>query len=181
VSKLTNWTRPSWWAEVRTGFVLCQGRRCLPARGSGIVTGMKARHGIRRWLSGTLVLAMLFAQLATSAYACPAARASGDAGAEAQPGLMAPQGAMPCGQMLGAGMMLDADAPGLCQQHCQFGNTQQAGDAVQPMPQVTLALLYVVPKTALALPAGAAWGGNDEHLERAPPLPHSIAHCCYRL
>ena len=141
---------------------------------------MRARLGIRRWLTGTLVLALLFAQLATAAYACPAARTAGETGG---PELGAPSvaPAMPCAQMLGAGMLLDADAPGLCQQHCQFGNTQQTGDAVQPLPLVTLGLLYVISKLELGLPAGAAWGWIDELRDRAPPLPHSIAHCCYRL
>jgi hypothetical protein len=140
---------------------------------------MRARLGTRRWLCGTLVLAVLFAQLATAAHACPAGRAAGGA-ADVASAPMA-QAAMPCAEMLGAGMPLDADEPGLCQQHCQFGNTQHCGDAAQPLPMATLALLYVVPQPVLALPAVAAWGWTGAYRERAPPLPHSIAHCCYRL
>jgi hypothetical protein len=137
---------------------------------------MVVRRGVRRWLSGTLVLAILFAQLATAAYACPAHREASGAAAQADP-------PMPCGQMMGSGMALDPEQPGLCQQHCQFGNTQQAGDAAQLLlpHAVTLGPIRTWPPALAPEPAHAAWTGHQLRRERAPPLPHSIAHCCFRL
>lgn len=137
---------------------------------------MMLRRTVRRWLSGTLVLAILFTQLAIAAYACPATHGSPGDAAQAQP-------VMPCAQMMTSGMALDPDQPGLCQQHCQFGNTQQTGDAVQSLslPAATLGLACsVTPAFALAL-GSAVRAAQQLRRERAPPLPHSIAHCCHRL
>ncbi|MCI4430260.1 MAG: hypothetical protein JHC40_13965 [Burkholderiales bacterium] len=137
---------------------------------------MVVRRSVRRWLSGTLVLAILFAQLATAAYSCPANGEASGTAAQAE-------SAMPCGQMMGSGMALDPGQPGLCQQHCQFGNTQQAGDAAQLLlpPAVALGQVFsVAPAPAPELPS-AAWADHQLRRERAPPLPHSIAYCCFRL
>ena len=137
---------------------------------------MVVRRCVRRWLSGTLVLAILFVQLATAAYACPANRGASGAAARAQP-------FMPCVQMMGSGMALDSEQPGLCQQHCQFGNTQLSGDAAQLLLPHAMALGQVFGVAAAPAPelANAAWAGHELSRERAPPLPHSIAYCCFRL
>ena len=128
---------------------------------------MLMRRIVRRWLSGLLVLTILFTQVATAAYACPAYSGSNEA----------PVSAMPCANMMGAGMALDPDQPGLCQQHCQFGNTQQAGDPLQAfaLPGVNLAILFGMSPTRDADVASAV---QQPLRERAPP--HSILHCCYR-
>lgn len=124
---------------------------------------------VRRWLSSLLVLAILFTQVATAAYACPAMGASDRAAA------------LPCAGMMGAGMALDADQPGLCQQHCQFGNTQQAGDPAHAfaLPEVTRAVLFVVNPELDAHAAPAPWAAREARREAAPPL--CILHCCYRI
>jgi len=70
-----------------------------------------------RWLSSWLGLALLFMQLATAAYACPAAVQAPVVLAE-MPGC---SGIMP-----GA---MDPDQPQLCQAHCQQGS-----QTVQPTP-----------------------------------------------
>ncbi len=130
---------------------------------------MAIRRIVRRWLSGWVVLAIVFTQLATAAYACPALDASDPAAGNA---------AMPCAEMMGAGMVLDADQPGLCQQHCQFGNTQQAGDPAHAfaLPEVTRALLFIVSPASDAHVAPAA--APQVRRNAAPPL--SVLHCCYR-
>jgi hypothetical protein len=132
---------------------------------------MMMRRMFRRWVSGTLVLAVLFTQLATAAYACPSSMGSDE-----------PQTApaMPCAQMLGASMTLDPEQPGLCQQHCQFGNTQQAGDPVQALalPVVLLAFPRIAIPGADSTADLAAWADHERRREPAPP--HSILHCCLR-
>lgn len=132
---------------------------------------MVLRRIVRRWLSGVLVLAILFTQVATAAHACPALGASEPASASA---------AMPCAGMMGAGMALDADQPGLCQQHCQIGNAQQAGDPAHAfaLPEVTRALLFVVNPVPDAHVAPAPWAARRVRRDAAPPL--SVLHCCYR-
>ncbi len=132
---------------------------------------MVIRRIVRRWLSGLLVLAILFTQVATAAYACPAMAGPDEAAANV---------AMPCAGMMGAGMALDADQPGLCQQHCQFGNTQQAGDPVHAfaLPEVTRALLFTVNPGLDAHVAPPPWAARQARRDGAAPL--SVLHCCYR-
>ncbi|MBC7956060.1 MAG: hypothetical protein H7Y33_09355 [Cytophagales bacterium] len=99
----------------------------------------------RRWLSGWLILALLFMQLATAAYACPA-QVTAERTVAATP-------AMP--EMPGCDMAqpMDPDQPQLCQAHCQQGNQAvnppQAGDAASP--PVLLAVLDWA-RAALAVP-----------------------------
>ena len=133
---------------------------------------MRIGRVLRRWWSGTLVLALLFTQLATAAYACPAGRSNATTTA-----------GVPCAEMVAVGMALDAEQPALCMQHCQFGNTQQPPDAGLGLqaPPVALTMRFVV---APAPPAGAC-GPPQSQLERVhdrtPPLALSIANCCWRI
>jgi hypothetical protein len=70
-----------------------------------------------RWLCGMLVALVLFTQLATAAYACPAA-------IDASRSM--PMAEMPgCDQDMSAAM--DADQPQLCKAHCQQGNQAVSG------------------------------------------------------
>jgi hypothetical protein len=73
---------------------------------------MRWQRSFKRWMSGSLVMLLLFMQLATAAYACPvelqALRA--DAEMAAMPGC---EGIMPPG--------MDAEQPQLCKAHCQQG------------------------------------------------------------
>jgi hypothetical protein len=73
---------------------------------------MRVHRTFKRWVSGGLVMLLLFMQLATAAYACPAElQALRDAAAmEAMPGC---DGNMP--------RDMDADQPQLCKAHCQQG------------------------------------------------------------
>ena len=118
-------------------------------------------------------MAILFTQIATAAYACPAMPRA-DAGA---------MSGMPCAEMMATGVALDAGQPGLCQQHCQFGTTHQPVDPAQ-----TLAVAQAVPLELFALSPtvvrhvqAAPWAAHQRSRERAPPPTHAILHCCYRI
>jgi hypothetical protein len=133
---------------------------------------MAMRLNLRRWLLSSLVVAILFAQVAVSAHACPmngAPQGAADAASAA---------AMPCAEM---GMALDSEAPGLCQQHCQYGNTQQTADPAQALtlPPVVLALAFVLEPAPPAGVSARAWAVHAIQRDSAPP--HSVLHCCYRL
>ena len=133
---------------------------------------MRIGRVFRRWWSGTLVLAVLFTQLATAAYACPAGRSDATTTV-----------AVPCAEMVAVSMALDAEQPALCMQHCQFGNTQLPPDAGLGLqaPAVALTMRFVV---APALPAGACGPPllqRERVHDRTPPLALSIANCCWRI
>lgn len=104
---------------------------------------------------------MLFAQLAVSAYACPADQASPES-------MRADQ---PCASM-------DPDLPGLCQLHCEDGQQiVKTGPDVPPvgsfMPVMGVVLTGILPPPIRALSAPA--------LEYASPPPLAIRHCCFRI
>ena len=73
---------------------------------------MRVRRTFKRWLSGGLVMLLLFMQLGTAAYACPAELSArgADAVMAAMPGC---DGNMP--------LAADAEQPQLCKAHCQQG------------------------------------------------------------
>ena len=73
---------------------------------------MRVRRAFKRWVSGGLVMLLLFVQLATAAYACPAELQAlrDEASMEAMPGC---DGNMP--------RDMDAEQPQLCKAHCQQG------------------------------------------------------------
>lgn len=116
-----------------------------------------------------LVLAFLFTQVATAAYACPAVSAPSMAG-------------MPCAQMMSAGAALDAEQPGLCQQHCQQGNTQQVGDSsMAPLPTPVLVALFTLSPVVPLAADGSLLAAHERRRDHAPPPAHSLLHCCYRI
>lgn len=73
---------------------------------------MRVHRAFKRWVSGGLVMLLLFMQLATAAYACPAELQAlrAEAAMEAMPGC---DGNMP--------RDMDAEQPQLCKAHCQQG------------------------------------------------------------
>ncbi len=109
---------------------------------------------------------MLFAQLATAAYACPS-RALG---------------AMPCAMAMAEGeaSLPDADQPALCAKHCQ-------PDSPAPDPAHVLTVGAPPPRAVLwTEPAGpggetASWTAKRRARDRAPPPALAVLHCCYRL
>ena len=123
-----------------------------------------------------LAMAILFAQFAIAAYACPATPSGAAAGTQDMTG-------MPCAEMMAAGVALDSEQPVLCMQHCQFGSTIQATDHVTPGVAPSAALpatltLCVDDRRELAL---SSWAEREHLRDRPPPLPHSVVHCCYRI
>lgn len=135
-----------------------------------------ARRLPLRWLSGWLIVAILFSQFAVAAYVCPQARAAADPDAVAMAG-------MPCAATMGAASALDPDQPGLCLQHCQFGSTsaQPADHAAALVIAFVAWLLFTLIPTATRPAGGLVWLTRERRRDRAPPPPHSILHCCHRL
>jgi hypothetical protein len=135
---------------------------------------VKLRTTFRRWLAGWLVLATLFTQLATAAYACPTGAATRTGSAAAPP----------CGMAMADGAtmaQIDPDQPGLCVQHCQAPS--QALDQGQPpsvSPPSAVAALTVT-TAPQAVPESVAWTSQSLRRDRIPPPPHSILHCCFRI
>ena len=113
---------------------------------------MRVRRAFKRWVSGGLVMLLLFMQLATAAYACPAelqARGS-DAAMAVMPGC---DGNMPRG--------MDADQPQLCKAHCQQGEQVVGATPVgdwTPMP-LLLAVIDWRHAAQADLPAARPWSG----------------------
>jgi hypothetical protein len=102
----------------------------------------------RRWLSGWLIVALLFMQFATAAYACPrqsTAPQQVDPSVELMPGCA---GHMPAS--------MDPGQPQLCKAHCDQGN-QSVGSPVSADVPASPLLLAVLD-----------WGGTQLALA---PLP----------
>jgi len=113
------------------------------------------------------MIAIVFAQLAVSAYACPS-QAPGSA--DAASAMQVPEDTRPCA---------DFATPGLCQQHCAYGQ-QNVGDEPAPLNFVALVPAFVVylkqqPLVAQLAPAA---GPSLQHAF-GPPL--SIRNCCFRI
>ena len=143
---------------------------------SAIVQPVYRRKSFRVRLIGLLSMVILFSQVAIAAYACPVM--SGTADTE-----LPDMAGMPCAQMMAAGVPLDAEQPTLCMQHCQFGSASQVVDHV---PAVFVAVTALPPSLTVSVDEGRdanlrSWAENDRLRDRPPPLPHSIAHCCYRI
>ena len=144
------------------------------APNSSSIPPVKLRTTFRRWLAGWLVLATLFTQLATAAYACPTG-----AGTGAEPAV-----AMPCGMAMDGGAtmaQLDPEQPGLCVQHCQAPSQalDQGHSPSVPAPAAMTAL--AVAAAPAAVDESVAWASRSLRRDRIPPPPHSILHCCFRI
>lgn len=136
-----------------------------------MVTFFKFRLGICR----LIVIAVLFSQLAVSAYACPLAGTllgSTDAPAETE----STRYRTPCESTTGGA---DSEFPGLCAEHCQQSPQYDQVKHLE-LPPLTLVDLYpILPLNAAllpdrAMPAVFAAIGK-------PPPSHAILHCCLRI
>jgi hypothetical protein len=130
----------------------------------------------RRWIASILAVVLLATQLATAAYACPNPALQTPARAQAMAG-------MPCEQMMAGANVVDPDRPALCFKHCHGDASQQPPDAAPSAaawaPAFVL-LFHLAPLAPTAADA-PAWAAHRSHRERAPPAPHSIVHCCFRI
>lgn len=137
---------------------------------------MRMRRGLRRWLSGAILLAVLFTQVVATAYACPTRRGDADNPPAAQAG-------MPCADMLAKSAAPSTEQAGQCLHHCQFVSTVAAGDSGPTVPAVALVTRHFVlaPNQPPAVVDGVPWPQRERVHDRVPRLAHSVAHCCYRL
>jgi hypothetical protein len=126
---------------------------------------VRANRLIRVRVIAIAIFALLFAQLSLAAYVCPMAATGGA-------GTMAPSG---CASM----SRQDQTSPNLCAGHCQYG--EQGDQPRTPTaPAVSLISLYVLPLT-LALTVPIRHQLEASGLLAAPPPPHTILHCCFRI
>lgn len=136
-----------------------------------------------RSVSRLLIGVLLLAQMAVSAYACPALAVTKTQMALAvagdQPGMSADAGVQTMTDCAGMAGGMDPSFPNLCAEHCHQG-TQSDQAPTLTVPAVLLSALYV---TAFALePAAAPRPAADatSALVAASP-PHTILHCCFRI
>lgn len=140
---------------------------------------MTAPRAFRTLICRVLIGVLLFAQLAVASYACPSLSGK----------LSMPQGD-PASAMAAASMLadmgpdcdqIDNEAANLCAEHCRFG--QQSADTA-PAPMVFApvpALLYWLPAEPESTPEFVrSYRSRDAVLE-APPPPHAILHCVFRI
>ncbi len=128
---------------------------------------------VQRNICRLLIAAILFVQMAVSAYACPSVLKSGDKTAN-----VATTDSMPvdCDQMAG---MLDPAAPSLCYTHCH-NHEQSADHAGSPMlPPALFATLYWLGTQTPVEPVSDTPDASVLHA--ALPPPHAILHCCFRI
>ena len=127
-------------------------------------------RALKRSASRFLLLAILFAQLAVTAHACPKLFSIG----AAEPVAMAvAEGESDCDQM-------GEQSPNLCAAHCQSG-LQAVGHADSPsFPPAVLPGLSV-PLISPIEPPRLEFVHARNGIAPAAPPPHTILHCCFRI
>jgi hypothetical protein len=137
---------------------------------------MNIAQRLRRRIAAALAFGVLFAQMALAAYACP-----GQDGTV--PLRSASMAGMPCEEMMADAAAVDPQQPALCFQHCQPDAAQQAHDFTPALASfaATFAVLFVVDAANPHAAEKPAWAERHRLLERAPPEPHSVLHCCWRI
>lgn len=149
---------------------------------------MTMSRALSKTISRLLIGVFLFAQFAVAGYACPGLSAmtsmpKGD-DAMVMPSAAAPVdfAASKSAAMAPGCDQIDQDAANLCAEHCRFG--QQSADTA-PVPVVFAAiptLLYSFPiEPAHLLGSGRSFPTADSGVAAAPPPPHAILHCVYRI
>lgn len=126
----------------------------------------------RRLWSGCLIAALLFMQLATAAYACPLLSKQGNS-------TLSMSATLPCAEMMAQGKVAGDEQPGLCIEHCKAGSQSVERAPAVPAPMPALFALVSV-SNLVAERAGPALRSAALR-DRAPPLAHSVVHCCYRI
>lgn len=148
---------------------------------------MTFTRALSQQICRVLIGVLLFAQLAVASYACPglsSMKVMADDGAMAMTATAIPT---PGDSMEKSGAMspgcdqMDPDAANLCAEHCRYG--QQSADTA-PAPMVFApvpALLYTLPLEPEPVPGSVrAFPASDAGLA-APPPPHAILHCVFRI
>lgn len=120
-----------------------------------------------------MIAAILFAQIAVSAYACPSLLKSS---VESAAVVSADSMLIDCEQMSG---MLDPEAPSLCSAH-SHSHEQSANHADSPvLPPALFAVLYWLVAQTPVERVGKTPAASVFHA--ALPPPHAILHCCFRI
>ena len=135
-----------------------------------------------------LVGAILMAQMAIAAYACPAlssgvswtmqmpvSSASLDELGQPDAGMSMAQTAN-CDDMLGT---MDASSPNLCAEHCKVGQQSDKAPTLNA-PTVVLIALYAMPVVPEPAPPPRSAAATLSALVAASP-PHTVLHCVYRI
>jgi hypothetical protein len=137
---------------------------------------MNIAQRLRRRIAAALAFAVLFAQMALAAYACPGQDGS-------MPVRSATMAGMPCETMMAGAAAVDPQQPALCYQHCQPDAGQQAYDFTPTLASfaASFAVLFVVDAANPHAAEKPAWVERHRVRERAPPEPHSVLHCCWRI
>jgi hypothetical protein len=131
------------------------------------------KRGLLRGLARGLIAAVLFAQLAVAAYACPglavpAAPESAGAAVTMQ---------MPdCDDMVGA---MDPDSANLCAEHCKQGQQSDQASTLTVPAALLNALYATTPSSPGKLPPSCAAATLSALVAASPP--HTILHCVYRI
>jgi len=130
---------------------------------------MTLTQALSKLICRVLIGVFLLGQLAVAAYACPDRLADGGAATQAM------------SSMQGDCDQVDRDAPNLCVEHCRFGQ-QNADAASAPAVSAPVAvLLYSLSPAPQLLPALAQALPAFQPGLAAPPPPHTILHCVYRI
>ncbi len=124
-------------------------------------------RSLRQIVSLFAVTAVLFTQLAMSAYACPMLLNQ-----FAWPAQMNDNSAQDCDGM-------DMSQPALCQHHCE-DSQQIVNDAPVEQPSITATSLFVINFTAMVPPfQPSILVAPSLHHATSPPL--AVRHCCFRI
>lgn len=124
---------------------------------------MQALRRRRLWLPLLVVVTLLFAQLATAAYACP--RLAADAGEPAVAMADMPD----CSEH---GAAADPEQPALCKAHCQAGQQSVERDSRTPdVPPAMPAALFAVVDLVAPAPAATLRPAPAVAGPSADPLP----------
>ncbi|MEO5688478.1 MAG: hypothetical protein ABIR54_14060 [Burkholderiaceae bacterium] len=148
---------------------------------------MKLSRALSKAIGKLLIGVLLFAQIAVASHACPGPSGRGSA-SQGNSEMHMPSDAGPTGaaaesrKMASGCDQVDQSVSNLCTEHCRQG--QQSAD-VTPAPVVHAAiptLLYVIPtELELTLGSGRLSTAPDASMAAAPPPPHAILHCVFRI
>lgn len=121
----------------------------------------------RKAFSLFAIFALLFTQLAVSAYACPMLVQADD------------EQSVATSVSLSSVDETDAAQPGLCQKHCENGQ-QNVNDAGTPLASVTFAPAFVI-ALPTPQPSPVLATALFPYLLHATSPPIPIRNCCFRI
>ena len=138
-------------------------------------------------IARSLIGALLFAQMAVAAYACPGLSSpvpSGETavtGSESHPNAIAgvPRSTVQPSRCEDMSCAMDPSFANLCAEHCRHGQQSDQTPTVV-VPAVILMALYSAPAPLqAAVPSRPAAATLDALVAASPP--HTILHCVYRI